>query len=168
MIDDFILWMGWNISDILWLDLSLLGSVLLVLCSGPAVMYIINRNEQRTRERTMGNGPSDNLTAAEIARMHRQMAQQQMQNQYHPNGLGSMAGMAGGIIGNPAPLYDSTLQHRAQERLDVLYKRVEELREKMDTMEGFYTWMVHTYPDKLAEFKAIQDVMESIKARDES
>jgi len=156
MIDNFIMYMGWNIPDILWLDLTILGSILLVLGSGPAVMYVINRYERRNEgERSMIG-----KTASQI---HLEMQQAQMQNQYHPGGLGSMAGMAGGIMGNALDGH-----YPLEGNLRELAQKLDALQAKIYQMEGFYTWMVHTHPDKIAEYKAIQDVMESIKARDES
>lgn len=63
----------------------------------------------------------------------------------------------GGYIPTSQPPSPSIIDIKVRD----LERRVESFTKRLHQLEIFYAWMVNTYPEKFAEFKAVEDLRKS-------
>ena len=56
--------------------------------------------------------------------------------------------------------YDSRMQDSSQAStiLRNIQRDINEMRREMEKLRGFYGWMIHAYPETIAQYKALMDL----------
>ena len=71
------------------------------------------------------------------------------------------SGFEEGLIREVRSLLDAQRKEYTED-MDVLMRRIESelrvLRRKVDTTNGFYTWLIEVYPETVAQYKALMDL----------
>jgi len=71
------------------------------------------------------------------------------------------SGFEEGLIREVRMLLDK-MEHQHRNDMDSIAARVDSemraLRRKVDTTNGFYTWLIEVYPETVAQYKALMDL----------